>query len=254
MIHFITKTFSSAILSFIFLLLMTSSVSAGEIPEECRELARQRKQDFIRSLEGKSKEEKQRLMQEAQPAMYAEFENCLKGYTKELTEEQQTRMQERKNTAIEQTEERRTAACERITESVSKRIATYNENQRSHNERYNTLLTRLRAISARMEALGLDVSELDFVIDEFESMVVDYQSSYAEFIAQLEEAEPYACGESDGAFRDALTDAQEYRLHVIDQRRAIFDFYKTDVRSAIKNLREQARQLGAGDSAGEVQE
>jgi len=73
-------------------------------------------------------------------------------------------------------------------------------------------------------------------------MVKNYAEAYVTFIDSLSAVRGYACGESDGDFKDSLSKSKGLHRKAHELRKEIREFYRTVIREDIKELREQAKE------------
>lgn len=189
-----------------------------------------------------SKEEKiQQLREEKQERL------------RELQEERDAKraeMEEKKREREEEREEKVAEVCENVLERVQTRMENFEENKANHEENYNNITTRLSDIADMLDEKGLDTTELRADMETMDAMVAEYVATYTEFIGQLETSLNYDCGNSEGAFKEALQGARDTLETARVMRREIRDFYKSDIRQDIEDLREQATNLKTDEEVG----
>lgn len=157
----------------------------------------------------------------------------------QLEAQREERKMERENAMEEKVAQR----CEVVIQRVQDRIANFEENNTAHEEQYNTLITRLTEIADKMDEKGLDTTDLRVDVSTLEVMVAEYITTYSDFLAQLNTSLTYDCGESEGAFVDALEGARDTLEVARTLRKEIREFYTQEIRSDIKDLRMQATNL-----------
>lgn len=129
--------------------------------------------------------------------------------------------------------------CERLTARIQSRIQNFETNRERHRERYQFLSGRLSDIAARLKAKGYDTAALEAHLQEFDGMVGNYEREYAEFIEALKLTVNFACGQSEGAFADALAGSHQ-KLQLARQTRVeIRNYYRNVIRVDIGDLRNQ---------------
>lgn len=156
----------------------------------------------------------------------------------QLEERQQERMEriEGRQERISQTVENR---CELLTGRIENRINRFNTLKDERTERYNNVLDRLAIINEKLQNEGYDTSEVEANWQTMNGLVQNYSVAYQEFIAALEDTKQYACGESEGAFRDELDQAQEELKDVRDIGFEIRSFYINTLKPSVIALRNQ---------------
>ena len=166
---------------------------------------------------------------------------------KEMVQEKKLEIQKAK-------EQRREQLCKRIEDRIAAKIARFEENKSSHVEKYNALKTKLEEITASLKDKGFDTANLESHLAVLDTMVVEYAESYVAFIAQLENSQDNACGESEGAFKDHMKEVRGMFKTLMEQRLAIRKYYVEVIRQDIKEIRDQAREQAAEQVEENVEE
>lgn len=133
--------------------------------------------------------------------------------------------------------------CELLTTRIDNKIDTFEGNKQDHIDNYNAIKARLENAMINLEEKGYDVSSLREHVLVWDGMIKEYAISYQEFIDILYESKDYACGESEGAFKDAMTRARMQLLEARQMRLEIRNYYQTVIREDIKDLRDQAQNI-----------
>jgi len=155
----------------------------------------------------------------------------------ENKEERKETMEQKREEIKENRTERR---CDVVGNLVDKRIDTFEENKGNHVENYTKLKTRLMEVSSKLKAKGFDTTELDKDLVTFDSMVKEYASKYVSFIDTLKSSKDLVCGESEGAYKSTIESSKSMLKELKDMRKAIRDFYVSEIRADIKALRDQS--------------
>ncbi len=145
--------------------------------------------------------------------------------------------------ALEERTERIDQVCENIEERIAIKIENFENNKEHHIERYNHFIEVLSEKLVKLEEKGFDVSKIQADLETLDELVQVYAQEYAAFIDALRLTQNYVCGESEGAFREALVAAKDQWKVVVQKRREIMDFYINVIREDIKALREQASAM-----------
>ena len=165
----------------------------------------------------------------------------------ERQEDRETRQLERQ----EQRETKIAERCENIAERVRNRISKFETNKDAHINRYDSLRDRLLEIANKLDSKDLDTTEFRAAISGLNSLVLEYARLYEDFILELEVSEDYACGESEGAYKETLEAAKDKLSIAREKRKEIVEYYRTEVRGAIQDLRNQASSGSTSDSTEE---
>ena len=160
-------------------------------------------------------------------------------------------VQDRKQERVEEMEARRLRICEKLEGRIEIKVNRFQENKNTHVEKYQRLKERLGNVLSTLEERGFDVSKLREDLGKLDELIKEYAQLYVEFIDSLEFTRGYACGKSEGDFKDAVAAAREkYRL-IKEKRAEIREFYQEVIREDIKELRQQAEDEPAEEEVGE---
>jgi len=180
------------------------------------------------------------------------FEKFKSSFHKKTTEEiekykqelrQQKQNVETRQVEVEEKKEQRILnLCEVLGERVQNKISMFEKHKDDHVANYQKAREKLQKIVNELEAKGYDVTELRTDLVKFDTMIKDYAQLYMNFIDSLKNTQGYACGESDGDYKDALSKSHELLRQLQEKRKELRFFYRDEIREDIKDLRKQARE------------
>ena len=129
--------------------------------------------------------------------------------------------------------------CEVVGNMIKTRVENFENNKQHHVDVYNRVNTKLTTAVDKLQEKGYDTTQLEADIKKLDSLAKKYASEYVYFISLIRGSEQYVCGQSDGKYKDSLKEAREQLKVVHEARKAFTDFYKTNIRNDIKDLRNQ---------------
>lgn len=183
-------------------------------------------------------------------SVFDKFKEGVRKKTPEEIEEYKEQLRERKDIITQKQTDRQEKMelrihdrCDLIEERVQAKISRFEQHKDDHVARYQRVKAKLEEILSKLEDKGYDVSELKNDLETLDELIREYAQLYVDFIASLGATQDYACGESDGDFREALARSHELLKQLRDKRREIREFYRDEIREDIKKLREQARLM-----------
>lgn len=150
---------------------------------------------------------------------------------RDIPEERQQRQEERNQLRDEQ--------CVQLQDRIQNRINAFNENKDGNVARYQEAKQRIADLISKLETQGVDVTTLKDHLDVFDGMITKYASVYVDFIESLKSTTQYICGESQGAFKDAMSIVRQKHQEVIAQRQDIHEYFIHTLKEDIKALRVQ---------------
>lgn len=181
---------------------------------------------------------------------FEKFKDSYHKKTPEEIETYKTKLREQKENdqdfgkeVTERKEQRVHALCDVIEERVQSKITRFEQNKDDHVDKYERVRQKLEDVVEKLEDEGFDVTDLKEHLLEFDQMIKDYAQMYVDFIESLENTQNYACGESEGDFKEALEKSHELLRMVREKRKELREYYRDVIRQDIKDLRQQAAAM-----------
>lgn len=151
----------------------------------------------------------------------------------------QERAQERPNARQERMENRVERRCDIVNKRIDERINRYKQHSDDVEARMARVTDRMNEFVNRLESKGYDVSKVRADLTKLEEMRNTRRSLYTAFISELEETKQFDCGDSEGAFKTALSEARTALTKWRDQIKANREFIKNTLRPDLQALKEQ---------------
>lgn len=129
--------------------------------------------------------------------------------------------------------------CTLVTQRIETTVARYNNNKDKHIQQYKNLAARLSALGEKLRAKGYDTSKLQADSKVLNDKITKLSQDYADFTSKLEATKQYACGSSQGAFKQALKTAQDQLKVVKADSVDIRNYYQTVIKPDIQAIRAQ---------------
>ncbi len=178
----------------------------------------------------------------------------IEDYKDSIREGRKEMIEEAKENREELKEEVKERICERLEKKIDLKLARFDKNKGVHVAKYQRLKEKLERVLDKLEDKGFDVSQLEDHLPALDDLIKQYAKAYSDFIESLRFTKGYACGKSEGDFRDSLGGAREMLAKVKELRKEIRDYYKDVIREDIKDLREQASELYEAEEEGSVED
>ncbi|MCD8484325.1 hypothetical protein LRY65_00350 [Candidatus Woesebacteria bacterium] len=162
--------------------------------------------------------------QEQREINKTQFQNTVQNY------------QDRVDAAKTLNEERIEQRCSISTQRIDLWTTRYANNQSRFQKIEERAGQLIATIIERAKAAGKDTSELEAANDTFATKIDTASTEYSTLMDKLNASKEYACGNSEGAFRDSLQTARE---QLIVTRQASLDarsYYQSTVRPAAQAL------------------
>lgn len=145
-------------------------------------------------------------------------------------------------TLQQQAQERITAKCEMVTLRTETIIARYDNNKERHVNNYTRIKDRTAALMDKLDTKGYDTSVVRADLNQLDSYIKEFASEYTSFANKLRESKELACGESEGAFKNKLTEARAELAKARETSLQTRNFVQTKLRPDIQALRNQNPQ------------
>lgn len=157
--------------------------------------------------------------------------------------ELKAKMQERKAQASStrqefkaKLEEKKGEVCSALDSRIDARLSTFDGRFKAHTEVYDAHKAKLTQISVKLQAEGLDVSELNSDIAILEVKIDKFKADKAAVEAALNNTKNFACGESQGQFKDALKSLRDAQKIVVVDAKDIHDYIANTLKKDILAL------------------
>jgi hypothetical protein len=161
----------------------------------------------------------------------------------QMIEEEKARLREQKEVMVQQREEvkekRMVQRCENVTELVSQKVERYNTNREMYVGKYERLRERIAAWANRLEEDGYDVSNLEASLTTLDTKIANVSQLHESFVTKLDDLKNYECGNSDGAYKQALEVSREALTTVRDGVSEVRKYYIEEVKPLVIDLRNQ---------------
>ena len=129
--------------------------------------------------------------------------------------------------------------CKNVESRIEAKLNKYESGNISVEDVHKRLKTRLGNLATKLENNGIDASKLKSDLATLNEKIDKVASDYDAFILALKETKNYACGESQGQFREKLQAAKKLLVTVRKDRQDTRNFIVNTIIPDIKALREQ---------------
>lgn len=151
----------------------------------------------------------------------------------------QERAQERQKNRQEKQELRTERRCDRVNARIDNRINWFNARKDDVVARQKRINERVTEFVNRLEGKGYDVSKVRSDLETLKGMVATFDSDYAVFVGKLEETKQFDCGNSEGAFKQAVEESKAALAKFRADVKASWDFIRNTLRPDLQALRGQ---------------
>ena len=148
---------------------------------------------------------------------------------KQELREQKQNVETRRLEVQEKKEQRILNLCEMLGDRVQNKISMFEKHKDDHVANYQKAKEKLQSIVSDLEAKGYDVTELKEDLANFDVMIKEYAQLYVNFIDSLKNTQGYACGESDGDYKEALGRAHQLLRQIQDKRKELRFYYRDEI-------------------------
>jgi len=156
----------------------------------------------------------------------------------ERMEAAKEKIQVRKETLKEEGDENKDKRCAAIEESISKRITNFDNTHKAHLRQYELMKEKIAKVILEKAADGKDVTKLRADLATLNGKIEKFNTDRIAFIDALKKTHEYACGDSQGSFKDALTNAKAKHKVLLADAKDIRNYYQTTIRADLKALRD----------------
>lgn len=144
--------------------------------------------------------------------------------------------------------------CDRVTNRISERITRWDNNEPEKHRLYNNIVPRVQKMITNLKAKGYDTAELQEALNNLNDAILKRHADAKVLVSLLKDTKEFACGESEGAFKDALKKAQDQWKIFHADTLEIRNIWQNQVRPAIRKLKEQKRNITPSPKPTEVED
>lgn len=148
-------------------------------------------------------------------------------------------------------DDKKDARCQMLTTRVETRVAKYYNNKEIHLRKYKKLAEWLNKVATKLDAKGYDTTKVRADYKTLNEMITKAAANYDLFIKQLEESKQFTCGASQGAFAQAVKEANDQRKISNDDVLKIRNYYQTVVRVDVQALKDQKPKSASPSASGD---
>lgn len=139
--------------------------------------------------------------------------------------------------------------CARVSEKIKLLSAKYENAHKGATQNYQTMKSNLAKIVADLKAKGADTAALESAIAGMEAKISTINTARQAYLEALSNTSNYSCGNSEGAYKDSLSQARS-KLQLVSQ--AVLEariYYQESVRPEIIKLRQRLAVASASARA-----
>jgi len=129
--------------------------------------------------------------------------------------------------------------CSRVTERVNTRLNQYNEKKVMYANRFQNIRDAVGNMATRLENRGYDVTEVEANLETMDGMIDEFSGTYERFMNRLGESKQYACGNSEGQFRNTIQNSLGELKQARVQAGEIKGFVEDTLRPSMLRLQQQ---------------
>ena len=130
-------------------------------------------------------------------------------------------------------------ACAAREERITLQITRYENNYDRNQAIYDHVKSIVQSALSNLSAKGYDVSQLTADLQTLDGYIQTFQQQKAAVITQLQTAQGYPCGQSEGQFTQAMAEARQLAREAQLTMLNIRTFYQTTIRPDFQDLRNQ---------------
>lgn len=163
-------------------------------------------------------------------------------------EERENAMEEKKAEIEAKKEERIQERCDQVEARIQNRISNLNQNHENRKEAYGQIENKIENLIANLKKQGVDTTSLENKFQEFQTLINSFYSEHDVLMTELNATEDYACGQSEGEFKNQLKEAREQLKIAHNARVKARNYFFQELRPELLQIREQLMQQNGVDS------
>lgn len=129
--------------------------------------------------------------------------------------------------------------CAAVQNRIAERNSKFEENKSKHTAVYNNMTDRISKFITRLSGEDYDVSKIQADLTILKEKISKIEVNLAAQNSKLNETKEFACGHSEGDFKDKLTKTKTMMASIHQEAMDIRMFVQTTLRADIQSLRNQ---------------
>lgn len=134
--------------------------------------------------------------------------------------------------------------CDAVNDRISGVLEKHQNRADAHLGRHDHVVTIVSQVISKAEAEGLDTGKVAAALESFQASSRVFSASVDEYVSALKNTQSYTCGESEGAFLEALAEAKRLLGVVKDNAAQTKAVYQDELKPALQDLRTQSTSNG----------
>lgn len=129
--------------------------------------------------------------------------------------------------------------CQNLENRINGRIDAYDANYNGQVQKYTNIKQNVTKAMTRLTELGYNTSKVNDDLKQLDALLKEWNTLRNQFIAALQNTQDFVCGESEGAFKNAVDNASADAKLMRAKAEEIKNFVKNTLRSDLQELRKQ---------------
>lgn len=131
------------------------------------------------------------------------------------------------------------ARCAKFKEKLETKISNIEEKQANHNNALNNLVSRFETLISRLDSKGYDVGQLKTDLNTLNDKIDNFKDDSNALAEQVKNTKEAVCDDTDTKIKTNLGETRTLVQKVRSDVKEIRTFYKNEIRSDIRELRNQ---------------
>jgi cytochrome c556 len=140
-------------------------------------------------------------------------------------------------------EERKQERCDEVEARVKDKIAKYEAGQIKRLNVFKSVQARLNNLVKKVEAKGYDATELKADLEILEQKRETFQNEFEKHVSELKDTQSYACGESEGEFKNQLRNSRTQLKVAREAHTEMRNFFKNEIKGDVAALKSQIEEV-----------
>ena len=136
----------------------------------------------------------------------------------------------------------KTANCTKATTRINELITKLQNSEEVRQGRHQKTIDRINAVITKFNAKNINTDKLKSDVVVMTTKKAHWEQQYAILLTKLNATKQYACGSSEGKFRQAVKDAKDQRHIMREANMDFWNFVKNTVKPDVKESRGQFKK------------
>ncbi|MDD3607898.1 MAG: hypothetical protein PHQ20_03855 [Candidatus Moranbacteria bacterium] len=156
-------------------------------------------------------------------------------------------IQDKKDEINSRKEEALEEKCKNVETRIDTQVQRFQVNQQNRKNAYEQIENKIENLISNLKKQGVETTDLEEAFGRFKEQLQTFYAEHERVMNQLQTTKQYACGESQGQFKDELQKARQQLKIAHRERLELRNQFVSELRPALLQLRSEIQNQNQVD-------